>query len=230
MNNIPRIPLILLFLIFLTPALSFAQDNETVSGILLDNTGTMRLQFDEVLKLGSAAADMRARNGAVSLFCFETSGKGRNAIAVIADGSEWSQDNDVLDTYLSYITVVSGHTSLRDAIRSVAESVNRKASSENITKKFVVLITDGDDRVSNISEKDLIGELKDMGVKVYAIGLVEQLDSYRGNVGQSTKSRAEHFLKELTEKTGGNVIFPKIKKDTKIEDLLDELFPKMPDN
>ena len=39
-----------------------------------------------------------------------------------------------------------------------------------------------------------------------------------------SQNKSKNFLKKITKETGGNVIFPKLKKDTKVEDLLTELF------
>jgi hypothetical protein len=61
-------------------------------------------------------------------------------------------------------------------------------------------------------------------VKVYAIGLIEELDSSRGFVSDSSQNKSKIFLRKVTKETGGNVVFPKLKKDSKFEDLLTELF------
>ncbi len=224
-NSMKRLPLFLsiLFLLILS-AYSSAQDTNPVYGILVDNTGTMRLQFADVQKLASASTQNAAEHGIVSLFAFQTKGEGNNAIAIIADGNGWSTQADIFEKYISGLEVVPGHTDLRDSILSVAEAVTAKAASESSPEKIVVLITDGEDRISRISEKNLIKELKKEGVKVYAIGLIQDLSSTRNETGRSPKSNAENFLKKMSRETGGNAIFPKLKKDANIKELLNEVF------
>lgn len=41
---------------------------------------------------------------------------------------------------------------------------------------------------------------------------------------EKRRKKIEKSLRKFVEETGGNVIFPKLKKSTKFEDLLTELF------
>lgn len=74
------------------------------------------------------------------------------------------------------INIAAGRTTLWDAISSMAKATDEKARAEKLSEKVLVLITDGEDRDSKITEKQLIEELKGIGVKVYIIGLTQQLD------------------------------------------------------
>jgi len=225
MKIIWRFSLTFLLLTLFLPVLASAQNEKKVAfGILLDNTGTLRTQFGNVQILGNAIAQSASQRGFVSLFNFETSGDSKNPFAVVASGSEWSQDKSAFEKYIVGVKVVGGQTTLLDAIRSIGKAVDAKATSEKLAEKIIVLVTDGEDRASEVTEKQLIKELKESGVKVYAIGLVQELDSSRGFISDSSQNKSKSFLKKVTKETGGNVIFPKLKKDTKVEDLLTELF------
>ena len=225
MKVIWRFSLTFLLLTFsLTVLVSAQSEKKAAFGILLDNTGTLRTQFGNVQILGNAIAQNASQRGLVSLFNFETSGDSKNPFAVIASGTEWSQDKGAFEKHIVGVKVVAGQTTLLDAIRSIGKVVTAKATSEKLSEKIIVLVTDGEDRASEVTEKQLIKELKESGVKVYAIGLVEELEPSGGFIGNSSKSNSKNFLKKITKETGGNVIFPKLKKDTKVEDLLTELF------
>jgi hypothetical protein len=87
---------------FILPVLAFAQNEKKGAfGILLDNTGTLRPQFGNVQILGYAVAQNVSQRGFVSLFNFETSGNSKKPFAVIASGSEWSQDKNAFENILS---------------------------------------------------------------------------------------------------------------------------------
>ena len=230
MKNISRLSLVLFLAVLFSPTLTFAQgEKKAAYGILLDNTGTMFTQIETVKALGKALAQDASNRGVVSVFNFETQGDIKDTksfLAVATSGSEWSQDKNVIEKYIDGVQVARGQTTLWDAIRSMAKATAAKADSDKLSEKIIILITDGEDRASKVTDKELIKELKESGVKVYAIGLTQELDSGL-NFG-SSRGRSKKYLKKFTEETGGNVIFPKLKKDTKVEDLLTELFAEQP--
>jgi hypothetical protein len=225
MKIIWRVSLAFLLLLFSTPIFVSAQNEKKATfGILLDNTGTMRSQFGNVQILGYAVAQNASQRGFVSLFNFQTSGDSKQSFAVVGSGTEWSQDKNVFEKHIAGLAVVGGQTALFDSIRSMGKAIDTKATSEKLPERILVLITDGEDRDSEITEKQLIKELKESGVKVYAIALIEDLDSSRGIGSDSAQNKSKNFLKKVTKETGGNVVFPKLKKDTKVQDILTELF------
>lgn len=212
------------------PVLAYAQSEKKAAvAVLMDNTGSLRTQFGSVQILGKAIAQKTSQRGSVSLFNFVSSRDSKKPFASVTAGSEWSQNIDVLEKHIDKMQVVGGQTTLLDAVHSIAKAADSKASAENLSEKIIVLITDGEDRTSKVSEKQLIKELKKSGVKVYAIGLVQELDSSRGFVTDSIQKKSKDFLKKVTKETGGNVIFPKSKEETKVEDLLTELFAESSD-
>jgi hypothetical protein len=230
MKNILRLSLVLFLAVLLLPALTFAQSEKKAAyGILLDNTGTMSTQIEMVKTLGKVVAQDASKRGIVSVFNFKTQGDIKDTksfFAVATSGTEWSQDKNAIDKYIDGVKVARGQTTLWDAIRSMAKATDEKAKIEKLSEKIIILITDGEDRASKVTDKELIKELKESGVKVYAIGLTQELDS-EGSFGSSQGS-SKKYIKKFTKETGGNVIFPKLKKDTKIEDLLTELFAQQP--
>jgi Ca-activated chloride channel homolog len=191
---------------------------------LIDNTGSLRPQLNNIQILGKALVQTASERGVISVFNFETHSDSKKPFAIVTSGTEWSQDKNTLEKYIYALEAVGGQTTLLDAIRLTGKSVDAKANVEKLPEKIIILITDGEDRASEVSIKQLIKELKESGIKVYAIGLVEELDSSRGFTNDSSKNKSKNFLKKITKETGGNVIFPKLKKETKVADILTELF------
>jgi uncharacterized protein with von Willebrand factor type A (vWA) domain len=170
MKNILRLSLVLFLAVLVLPTLTFAQsEKKGAYGILLDNTGTMRTQFETVKTLGKAVAQDVSKRGIVSVFNFETQGDindRKNFFAVATSGTEWSQDKNVIEKYIDNINIAAGKTTLWDAIRSMAKATDEKTKAEKLSEKIIVLITDGEDRDSEVTDKQLIEELKGIGVKV----------------------------------------------------------------
>ena len=165
--------------------------------------------------MGKAVARHAAQKGSVSVFNFTSPRDRSNSLAVVSAGSEWSQDGPALENFIDDIFVLGGQTTLLDAIDTIAKDLNAKVNLEKgvMTNGVIVLITDGEDRQSRIREDDLIKELKKTGVKVYALGLVSELDSQGGLIKtKSTKDRAMDLLKKITKETGGRAIFPELRK------------------
>src|SRR3989442_13049602 len=201
--------LLTLFTLLLSSGVVFAQNEKKVAyGILLDNTASLRSQFDEVITLGKSVVGQVYQKGPVSIFTFTNRGNMKNPLTV--SGSEWSQDPAVIEGDIDDLYVLGGQTPLLDAIDSIAKELNAKIISEKdaFANAAIILITDGEDRVSHIKEEDLIKELKKTGVKVFAIGLVSELDSSSGFINKSKKGKAVDLLKKITNETGGQPVFP----------------------
>lgn len=220
---------LLLTLTLFNPA-SAQSDKRKAYAVLIDNTGSLRTQFSDVLMLGKGIVGEIHAQGPVSLFNFETPGdegvqKGRGAM--IASGVEWSQNKTQLDNYLDGLRVVGGQTALLDAVSSIAEQLNAKVNSDPgaFGEKIIFLITDGEERVSKIKQKELIKTLKESGIKVYAVGLVKELEKEGNMVRKSGRKKAEELLGKIAQETGGRAVFSKSKRnDTSA--LLNELFAK----
>lgn len=189
----------------------------------------------------------RDEDAFVDLYGEDAHEGGNHDLAVAAVGVEWSQDDNVLGQYIGGLSVVRGNTSLFEAVHSMAEALNKKvgAEKEAFGDKVIILITDGEHRVKHSlggptvtrhiptddedewkeQEGRVISELKQSGIKVYAVGLIRELNAYGGLGHMSTKEKAESFLKKITRETGGRVVFPNSKK-IDIEALLAELLGK----
>ena len=197
-------------------------------GLLIDNTGSLVRQFDQVKLFSERVVDHVHKEGPVQLFSFKwTTGtsdfvmtnsvqsyEGANYDRAIGTlGVDWTQDAGILARYIEGLAIVRGQTDLFGAIRSVAESLNAPANPKDAPwDKVVILITDGEHRMEMIGtlqptetederskrESNLRKYLKESGIKVFAIGLTGELDT-----GENRRLRAENYLSKLTKDTGG---------------------------
>jgi von Willebrand factor type A domain len=214
-----------LLVILLSVDCGLAQtEKKAASAVLIDNTGSLRSQFNDVLELSKGIVELSYRRGPVSVFNFKWSDDSKG-LTVIPPGIEWSQDVRLIYNYLDTISITGGQTTLKDALNSIAEQLNAKVNQDKdaFEDKVIFLITDGDDRGSLIKDKQLIKMLKESGVKVYAVGLVKELDAEGGMIRISQREKATKLLEMITKETGGRVVFSKSKKDNVIS-LLNALF------
>ena len=214
--------LALLMILFSSGFVCGQNEKKVAYGILIDNTGSMRSQFDQVTTLGKGVVGHFYQKGPISVFTFV----GELKSPLRASGTEWSQDKIALENYIDDLFVRGGQTTLLDAISSMAKDLSAKVNSEKdaFAHATLILITDGEDRESHIRQDDLIKELKQTGIKVYAIGLVKELDSQGGLIRtESKRHKAEDLLKKITTETGGRVVFPNSKSQG-VGELMGQLF------
>lgn len=203
--------LIAIVFLFCFPSLRVAQqDRKLEYAILVDSTGSMRSQFATVGKLAKAITHQVHDHGPISIYSFDSEGLGRGSRAVPASRVDREQDEELLDQTIDQIYVQGGQTTLLDAIKFMADRMNRAPLAD---KKIIVVITDGEDRVSEISRAELIKQLVANKTQVYAIGLTKELSSGK-------RSKATDLLKSLAKETTGRAVFP---KSVDAESILTEL-------
>jgi uncharacterized protein YegL len=200
-------------------------EKKVASAVLIDNTGSLMLQFDDVLFLGKGIVELNHRRGPVSVFNFKESKNKKGPQAVISSGVERSQDKNLIENYIDSLSIIRGETRLYDAIYYMAEQLNTKVDQDEdaFGDKVIFLVTDGEDRGSTIKDKQLIQLLKESGIKVYAFGLVKELDAEGGFVRTSQKEKATKFLEKIAKETDGRVVFSRSKKDN-VVGLLNAMF------
>jgi Ca-activated chloride channel family protein len=180
-------------------SLSAAQDKPKLSyGILIDNTGSMRSQFDTELTFGKAIVNQLHQHGPISVFDFRSDGLGPGMRALPVPRIEASQDERLLNRTIDDLYVEGGQTTLLDAIAVIANSLQQNSPDAT---NVIILITDGEERESRIKKEALIEKLKQQKIAVFAIGMTEQLEKH--------KSEAKKLLSLLANETGGRAVFPK---------------------
>ncbi|HSP61348.1 MAG TPA: vWA domain-containing protein [Pyrinomonadaceae bacterium] len=178
---------------------------------MLDDTGSMRSQFETVFEIGKGVVHQVHDHGPVSLFDFASEGIGPASKAIPTPRIMATQDERVLNRTIENLYIQGGQTMLLDAIEFIGDSLDQQSPDTN---KVIILITDGEERTSKINQKQLIRKLKEHKTSVFAIGLVQQLDKSR--------SKAVNLLKDITKETGGRVVFPKSDRPD-LQSLLAEL-------
>jgi len=114
---------------------------------------------------------------------------------------DFTSDMNKLREGLSHIEARGG-TALYDA---VAASADHLASDAKHSKQVLVLITDGEDNASTLSQNQTIRRVQQLsGPVIYSIGLL-----FGDDVSRSEAKEARKALEMLSTETGGMAFFPK---------------------
>jgi Ca-activated chloride channel family protein len=182
------------------PIKAFNHDDVPVSmGIVIDNSGSMR---DKRANVNAASlALVKSSNPADEVFLI-----GFNDVAYL--DQEFTSDQKLLETALDK-TESRGGTAMRDAIhlaldymKGICADCKFKGIGAKRDKKVLLVITDGEDNTSDETLEQLVREVRESGVLIYSIGLLEQ------EIPGEARA-AKRALKNLSEASGGLDYYPK---------------------
>jgi Ca-activated chloride channel homolog len=169
----------------------FNDDDVPVSlGIVFDVSGSMKGKLDRAREALKAFIDTSHGDDDFFLVGFN---QRANLLAEFTDG----------DSLSNKLTLVApdGQTAVYDAVYLAIEKV--KQGRHN--KRAVLLISDGQDNSSRYSYGELRKQLKEAGVQIYCIGIVE----LGGGSGGTLDLQGQAILEEIAQVTGGKSFFPR---------------------
>jgi Ca-activated chloride channel family protein len=169
---------------------SFRHQDQPVSlGLLIDNSGSMR---DKRTAINNAALNlMRESNRQDTAFVVNF-----NDRAFLDQG--FTTDLVALNRGLSHFDS-KGTTALYDAVAASADELSKHAK---FPKQVLLIVSDGADNASHLTEQKTIQRVQDLGGPVvYSIGLLYDAD-------QREYQRAHEALQSLSDDTGGIAYFP----------------------
>jgi Ca-activated chloride channel homolog len=117
--------------------------------------------------------------------------------------SPFTHDSAALEKAIR-ATAANGSTSLYNAIYISLKELKkvRAASSSDIRRQAIVLLSDGDDTSSLMEFDDVLDLAKRSETSIYSIGLRQ------GEIARREFKEAEFVLKQLSSQTGGRSFFP----------------------
>jgi VWFA-related protein len=158
-------------------------------GLVIDNSASMR---EKRQKVGAAALQLvKASNPQDEVF-----------IVNFSDSAyldcPFTNSIPKLEEALAHIDS-RGTTAMRDAI---AMSINYMKNNAKLEKKVLLVVSDGDDNLSELTLEQLIRQAQQAEVLIYAIGLLTEED-------RASARQAQKALDTITEATGGAPYYPK---------------------
>jgi Ca-activated chloride channel homolog len=172
------------------PLTLFRREDVPVSiGIVIDNSGSMR---DKRAKVTTAALELvNASNPQDEMFVVNFND------AVYLDQA-FTNDTKRLRDALDRIDSRAG-TAMRDAVSASIDYVKKKGKTE---KKVLLVITDGNDNISEEPLDDLLRKARQQEVLVYSVGLLNDEEPREAR-------KAKQALTALAEASGGMSYYPK---------------------
>jgi len=120
------------------------------------------------------------------------------AFSGLPRGEDFTSDIGEMEEALTHIEARGGKA-MRDAVRMSIDQVDQAAHND---RKVLVLVTEGNDTASTVTQEQLLGRVRSSGVRVYCIGLLGEDEP--GRAGS-----AKLALGQLAEASGGLVYYPK---------------------
>ncbi len=176
-----------------------------INALLIDNSRSLRTQLKKVIEASKIIVGTNRPNDETSVVRFISS----NKIEVVQD---FTPDKTLLNNALDNLFVDGGQTAIIDAVYRAAKMVGEYQNSgkkEDVKLRTLILVSDGDDRVSIFQENQLFELLRNSYVQIYAIGFINNLSRQpEAETNISRQEKAKSFLTRLAQETGGKVYFP----------------------
>lgn len=175
-----------------------------INALLIDNSRSLRTQLRDIIEAGKIIVikNRTVDESAVIRFV------GANKIDVVQD---FTINKTSLIEGLENLYVEGGQTAIIDAVYLAAKKIDeyqKSGQKDDVKLRALILVSDGDDRISTRDEEQLFNLLRNSQVQIYAIGFVNELKDEPDADGINRQKKARAFLKRLSEETGGKVYFP----------------------
>jgi Ca-activated chloride channel family protein len=178
-------------------------------GLVIDTSHSLNTQFPKVIETAKKIVASNRPDDKVFIVRFIDSSR-------IEKAQEMTSDKSQLLTTLNELRVGGeGQTALIDAVYVSVQELLKVADVDREVKhrQAMVLITDGEDRMSFYKEEELFKLLQKGNFRIFVIGLVQELDREGGFIRMAPRERAIQLIERLTKETGGRAFFPKKPED-----------------
>jgi Ca-activated chloride channel family protein len=175
-----------------------------VSALVIDNSRSLRTQLAKIIEAGKIIVGTNRPTDESAIVRFV----GKDKIEVVRD---FTPNKNSLDNALNNLFVEGGQTAIIDAVYQTAKKVEEYQKSqkkEDVHRRALILVSDGDDRSSSYNEQQLLDLLRASQVQIYAVGFVGNLSKEPDASGVNRQEKAKTFLTRLVQETGGKVYFP----------------------
>src|SRR5215472_13444629 len=176
---------------------SLTAEEKPVQYVLaVDTSLSLRTQIQTVLSAAAGIVQLNGPQDRTMLISFISSDK-------IQQMTRFTSDRESLTSAVDDLYLEGGQSAVIDA----AYLAILAAGQEEFTgRRAVVMISDGDDRLSFFKREQLVRLIRQKEIKVFTIGLLSAFDT---NWGESAKKeRAKQFMMQLASESGGRAFFP----------------------
>ncbi len=182
----------------------FSREEVPISyGLAIDNSQSLRNQLQSVIDAGKTIINTNKAGDETFLVRFISSDK-------IETLQDFTASKDLLIDAIDNMYVEGGQTAVVDAVYLASEHLSeyKKGNEDDRRRRALIVVTDGEDRVSFYKQEQLFANLRERDVQIYIIGFVNELDKEGGFIRKSPRERAVNLINKLAAETGGRAFFP----------------------
>jgi Ca-activated chloride channel family protein len=117
---------------------------------------------------------------------------------------EFTPEHALLETAINGIQA-AGPTALHNALYVALKDLGRQAKATELRRRAIVLLSDGEDTASLVTDEQILELARKTEIAIYAISLRPDRTQDRNRL---SFSQAAHLLTALSRETGGQVYFP----------------------
>ena len=164
-----------------------------IYGLVMDTSSSFRGSFEDSINAGKMIVNYQKGNDTF-IIRFVSSDK----IEVVQD---FTNKTDDLKEVLDGLYTEGGSSDITDAIYMSLEKIAEYRKNE-IKKRAIVLITDGDERYSYYTREQLFNLIKETKIKIFTIGFTK-INSAQASLTPEGQVKAINFLDRLGKESGG---------------------------
>lgn len=201
------IQIVLLLTVFLTwlPAQVAESD---IYGLVIDTSGSVRSEAHNMIEAATKILMGIDPSDKVFVATF-------NQFVLLEQ--EATSDRAVLLEKIQHFIFNGGPTVFLDAVFLASKHLSEQ-TQPGVRPAGLILITDGDERASHTSKKDLLNALRKRKHRVFAIGFTAHL---RRDRGKKIEKDAIRFLESVAKESTGRAYFPH--SESELERAIDEI-------
>jgi len=168
-------------------------------GLVIDGSGSMRSQINEILGAAGRIVSSNRPSDETFVVRFVSTDK-------IYVQQEPTSNKTALFKALDQFYIEGGLSAVVDAIYLSAQKLAELKDTGQLRRRILILVTDGEDRVSFYKQDKLFELLGENNIQVFTIALTNELKP-------SSRDKAMKLLTRLALDTGGRTYFPDSKTD-----------------
>lgn len=168
-------------------------------GLVIDASGSMHSQINQILEAAGRIVLSNRPSDDTFVVKFVSSDK-------IYVEQEPTSDKTALFKALDGFYIETGQSAVLDAIYLSAQKLAQQKDTGQLRRRILILVTDGEDRVSFYKQDTLFELLGAYNIQVFTVAFTRDLP---GN----SRDKAMKLLKRLALDTGGRTYYPVSKTD-----------------
>ena len=169
------------------------QDVPLTYGLLVDCSGSMRSQIQQVVDAGKNIVSTNRPEDETFIVRFVSSD-------IIETVQELTSNKQLLMNGLDSLYVEAGQTAVFDAVYLGADYLIKKRDPNKVRRRALILVSDGEDRNSYYKKDHVLRYLVGSDIQVFTIALTK-------DVPANKVDKVFSFLGQLATDTGGRTFF-----------------------